>query len=88
MNGSHLKQPEKQLLHLLYDDADTNNAATELNLNLNVGFKGNPNIGSVVFNDIDHTSEFELFKNTFTEKIEFLLSVHYLVEQAQLVFLN
>lgn len=41
----------KRLMESLYDNSPSNRPTTELNLNLSVGFKGNPNIGSVVFND-------------------------------------
>lgn len=34
---------------------------------MEVGFKGNPNIGSVVLNQIAHSSDFESFANEFSE---------------------
>lgn len=49
----------KELLTTLYDQS--NRPDTELNLNMTVGFKGNPNIGSVVFHDIAETEEFRNF---------------------------
>lgn len=59
------------LLEALYNDLpakDFNlqeNKETELNLNLKKGFKGNPNIGSVVFDSLKVTEEFKHFKNVF-----------------------
>lgn len=41
----------KKLMESLYDNSPSDVPTTELNLDLSVGFKGNPNIGSVVFND-------------------------------------
>jgi Tubulin like len=55
------------LLRLLYDDSDRSNPNTELKLELTKGFKGNPNIGSVIFTDLQSTPEFEFFKNAITE---------------------
>lgn len=39
------------LINALYDDSPQDSPSTELNLEMSVGFKGNPNIGSVIFND-------------------------------------
>lgn len=51
----------KLLLDSLYNN-DPASDDSELNLNMEVGFKGNPNIGSVVFHNIDHDCpEFEQF---------------------------
>lgn len=49
------------LLHALYDTSDDVSPTAELNLNLKVGFKGKPNIGTVVFNEISSTVEFQHF---------------------------
>jgi hypothetical protein len=46
------------------DDA----SPTELYLNLTKGFKGNPNIGSIVFNDIVNTNEYKYFEDICTER--------------------
>ncbi len=51
------------LLKSLYDESDRPD--TELNLNMEVGFKGNPNIGSVVFHDINQAVEFTNFLGLF-----------------------
>lgn len=53
----------QQLLTSLYDKS--NRADTELNLNMEVGFRGNPNIGSVVFHTISSTDEFSAFNARF-----------------------
>lgn len=51
----------KHLLNTLYDN--TNNPSTELNLDMTVGFKGNPNIGSVVFHKLREMQEYQNFLN-------------------------
>ena len=48
-----------ELLQSLYDES--NHPDTELNLDMTVGFKGNPNIGSVVFHDLASHSTFKKF---------------------------
>jgi hypothetical protein len=51
-----------ELLEALYDNTPSghkNFSHTELNLRLDLGFKGNPNIGSVVFNNLANTKEFK-----------------------------
>lgn len=47
----------------LYDNS--NRYDTELNLDMTVGFKGNPNIGSVVFHTIGDTEEFATFNSLY-----------------------
>lgn len=50
------------LLEALYDNTPPghdNFSHTELNLRLDLGFKGNPNIGTVVFNNLATTKEFQ-----------------------------
>lgn len=54
---------DSDLLKLLYNDSD-NQTVAELKLNLSVGFKGNPNIGAVVFNSLGNTSFFTDFCNS------------------------
>jgi hypothetical protein len=48
----NLIETKKAFLKTLFNDAPSNNEETELHLNLKEGFKGNPNIGTVVFNEI------------------------------------
>ena len=53
-----LDQDTRKFLDTLYDNSPVNIPTTELNLDLEVGFKGNPNIGSVVFNDYFRQEEY------------------------------
>jgi len=55
----------EDLLRALYDDSDSTSKNAELELDMAKGFKGNPNIGSVVFHDLRDRNEFIQFKNTF-----------------------
>lgn len=52
-----------RLLDSLYDKS--NRSDTELNLDMTVGFKGNPNIGSVVFHTISETTEFRTLSSLY-----------------------
>jgi len=53
----------KDLFESLYDDSMGKDA--ELNLDLSKGFKGNPNIGSVIFQQLKDTDEYKHFLNVF-----------------------
>lgn len=60
----------KDLLASLYNDEpqdfpEGSHPFTELNLELSMGFKGNPNIGSIVFENLKEDAEFKRFCNTF-----------------------
>lgn len=60
----------RDLLSSLYNDEPEDfpsgsHPFTELNLDLGLGFKGNPNIGSIVFDNIRNDVEFRRFLNTF-----------------------
>jgi len=55
------------LLEALYDNSNFDDPNTELNLKLNQGFKGNPNIGSVVFNNLSNTREFKFVLKSIGE---------------------
>lgn len=60
----------KDLLSSLYNDEPVDQPEgthpfTELNLDLSVGFKGNPNIGSIVFENLREDAEFRRFCNSF-----------------------
>lgn len=59
-----LSSVNKDLIQLLYNDSL--DESPELYLNLSLGFKGNPNIGSVVFNDLKYTQQFKNFEGSFT----------------------
>ncbi len=66
------------LLEALYDNTPPGNenfSHTELNLRLDLGFKGNPNIGCVVFNNLSNTKEFQfVLKNIGKDDRIFIIS--------------
>ncbi len=66
----YLDQETQKLLNTLYDNSERGVPTTELNLDFGVGFKGNPNIGSVVFNDYFRKAEYGYadFENSFPTK--------------------
>ncbi len=64
INHSGLNQIDKDVIELLYNDSLDDHP--ELHLNLSVGFKGNPNIGSVVFNELADSPHFKNFESNFT----------------------
>lgn len=55
----------KMLIDSLYDDSPEGSRDRELNLELKYGFKGNPNIGSVVFNEYFKSDQYQQFKDNF-----------------------
>lgn len=60
----------RDLLSSLYNDEpedfpEGSHPLTELNLDLEKGFKGNPNIGSIIFENLKDDDEFQRFCNTF-----------------------
>ena len=57
----------EQLLYALYDNSESNCPNAELELDMAKGFKGNPNIGSVVFHDLRESAEFKQFSGTFND---------------------
>jgi hypothetical protein len=61
-----LNQVDKDIIELLYSDAL--DEYPELHLNLNVGFKGNPNIGSVVFNELKDSQQFKNLESSYTKE--------------------
>lgn len=63
---ARMNDNNQNLLRLLFDDSPEEDRNTELNLNLTVGFKGNPNIGSIIFNDLVNTEEYKYFARAFT----------------------
>ncbi len=68
---SGAKKHTLDILSSLYDDSTDVNA--ELQLNMKVGFKGNPNIGSIVFHSLKDTPEFDdfcsLYKRSNDDKV-------------------
>ena len=70
--GNYLKMADmdgidEELLKLLYDSSPQSKPETELNLELNKGFKGNPNIGCIIFNELESSPEFRYFQNAIGE---------------------
>lgn len=63
---NEMDKDNEEFLNLLYDNSDNPNQ-TELKLELSKGFKGNPNIGSVVFNDLENTDEYKYFEQAFND---------------------
>ena len=68
----------EDLLYALYDSSDGTSKNAELELDMAKGFKGNPDIGSVVFHDLRESDEFEQFQSTFnatTDKVFIVSSI-------------
>lgn len=65
MNTNPDVELTESLLYALYDSSDNTSRDAELQLDMAKGFKGNPNIGSVVFHDLRDMPEFQQFKSTF-----------------------
>ena len=55
----------ESLLEALYDTSDERSKDAELELDMAKGFKGNPNIGAVVFHELKHSPEYQRFAATF-----------------------
>jgi hypothetical protein len=55
-----MNKANKALTKMLFSD-------NNLQSSMEVGFKGNPNIGSVVLNQIAHSDDFESFANSFSD---------------------
>lgn len=55
-----MSKPNQSMTKMLFSDKN-------LQSSMNVGFKGNPNIGSVVLNQIVHSPDFEAFANDFND---------------------
>ncbi|MCA0447292.1 MAG: tubulin-like doman-containing protein [Bacteroidetes bacterium] len=64
VNYNGLSPLNKDLMELLYNDSLDDHP--ELYLNLSVGFKGNPNIGSIVFNDLIFSQQFKNLEASYT----------------------
>lgn len=63
--GNYSRETQ-DFIECLYDK-DNSSVYTELDLNMTQGFQGNPNIGSVVFDELKNCPEFTKFKNDFTQ---------------------
>lgn len=55
-----MSKSNKAMSRMLFSEAN-------LNASMQVGFKGNPNIGSVVLNQIAHSADFAYFANQFSD---------------------
>lgn len=55
-----MSKANQALVKMLFSDKN-------LQSSMDVGFKGNPNIGSVVLNQIAHSANFEIFANDFSD---------------------
>lgn len=58
---------DEEFLKLLYDSSPSSKPEAELNLSLTKGFKGNPNIGCIVFNELENSPEFKYFQSAISE---------------------
>ncbi len=65
MNTNPQLRITESLLYSFYDDSASDDKNAELNLDMFKGFKGNPNIGAVVFHDIKDTPEFRQIEQTY-----------------------
>lgn len=53
--------PTVSLIEALYNDSPSSSPEAELNMDLQVGFRGNPNIGVVVYNELRNDPNFKGF---------------------------
>lgn len=60
IDKQNLDTPSNSLIELLFSEEN-------LNAEMSVGFKGNPNIGSVVLNQFKNCAEYRLFLDSFKE---------------------
>lgn len=67
--------PTRRLLEALYDNSPEGNPRAELNLNLNKGFKGCPNIGCIVTRRLEQSPEFQNFKTNFNVSTDRVLII-------------
>ncbi|CCH54181.1 hypothetical protein BN8_03326 [Fibrisoma limi BUZ 3] len=77
LNVSTMDDIDRELLKTLYDNSARPTSA-ELKLDLSVGFKGNPNIGSVVFNALEDAPLYRYFVGAFnndTDRIFIISSI-------------
>ncbi|MES2389435.1 MAG: hypothetical protein V4543_15640 [Bacteroidota bacterium] len=71
--GPALQDPSRALLEMLYDKSEKNKQSAELNLDMSVGFKGNPNIGALVFNDFRQSAAYKFFEAAFNENDKIII---------------
>ena len=65
LNTNPSTRLSESLLEALYDTSDDRSMNAELELDMAKGFKGNPNIGAVVFHELKKSPEFQRFASTF-----------------------
>jgi hypothetical protein len=58
---------DNEFMKLLYDASPKDKPEAELNLELTKGFKGNPNIGCIIFNELENSPEFKYFLSAIGE---------------------
>jgi hypothetical protein len=75
INYRYLNQENRDIMELLYSDSMDD--YRELHLDLTVGFKGNPNIGSVVFNGLMDSQQYKNLENSFlaTDRVFIISSI-------------
>lgn len=59
-NDFNTAADDKNFVRLLYSNVN-------LESNLNIGFQGNPNMGSIVLNQFTNSDNFQLFQNSFAD---------------------
>lgn len=77
MDVSTMSRENQAMVKLLFSEKN-------LKSKMDVGFKGNPNIGSVVLNQIVNSDDFDTFANGFSagDKIFIISSILEVQEQA------
>lgn len=80
MHFSSLDNANRDLVKMLFSEKN-------LEADMSVGFKGNPNIGSVVLNQFIGSDDFAAFANSLLKVMLYSLSVRYLAAQVRAVFL-
>lgn len=60
INYAELSETDKLFVNLLFSELN-------LNMRMTVGFVGNPNVGSIVLNQIEDSEEFNAFASSFNE---------------------
>ena len=86
---NQLDDANKALADILFSGKSINKRHEEVNLldvEMDIGFVGNPNIGSVVLNQFKDSQEFKEFASNFNEGDRVLSLVQFLEEQVQQVF--
>lgn len=72
LNGNMVST--RYLLESLYDTSSDRSRA-ELDIDMTTGFQGNPNIGSVVFDELQNTPEYKEFKTVFNHQTDRIIII-------------